>query len=138
MALLKICLQTSQFIVKLRQRVQRERGFAVSEEDVLLFWEDLQPLIKIKSRWTVTKMERDGRFPHRVEVGGRVAWKLSEVRLWLRNLPRADLSINRQDPWLMASKERAVEARLRNQRQPAVRGRQRRAKAARAAAAAEG
>ncbi|MDK1019882.1 MAG: AlpA family transcriptional regulator [Actinomycetota bacterium] len=42
------------------------------------------------SRSTIWRLERQGRFPQRVQVtGGTVAWRASEVADWIERLPPA-------------------------------------------------
>ena len=72
--------------------------------DELLFWEQLKPLVPF-SRPTVTSMERQGRFPRRVEYGARVAWWRSEIQEWRDNLPRRDW--NTPTPQLLNQQQRA-------------------------------
>src|SRR5688572_16465644 len=44
------------------------------------------------SRSQIFKLERDGKFPKRVQLsGGAVAWRRSELKAWLDSLPRREL-----------------------------------------------
>lgn len=44
------------------------------------------------SRSQIFKLERDGKFPKRVQLsGGAVAWHRRELKAWLDALPRRDL-----------------------------------------------
>ena len=53
-----------------------------------------QPAVQERTglgRTTVWRMERDGRFPRRRQIGGGiVGWLASEVDEWIRTRPTAD------------------------------------------------
>ena len=55
-------------------------------DDALLRFPDVAQLTGL-SRSTVDRMERQGRFPRRVQLGPRaVAWKRSDVNAWMDTL----------------------------------------------------
>lgn len=52
--------------------------------DRILGYEILKPKIGNISRSSLWRWERDGLFPHRVQVGPRrVGWKESEINQWI-------------------------------------------------------
>ena len=49
----------------------------------LLNWKELKSRVTL-CRSTITRMERDGHFPHSIKLSpGRVAWRESEVVAWI-------------------------------------------------------
>ncbi len=49
----------------------------------LIFWPELKSLVPI-ARTTIWRMERSGKFPHRINIGERrVVWRRSQVEAWL-------------------------------------------------------
>ena len=57
----------------------------------LLSWPQLAEIIPY-TRTHISRLERAGEFPHRVQVGpGRVAWRASEVEQWIETRQRGPL-----------------------------------------------
>ena len=61
--------------------------------DRLLTWPELAAIVPY-CRVHITRMEREGRFPQRVQLGpNRVAWRSSEVAQWIDSRSRGALPI---------------------------------------------
>ena len=61
------------------------------EIDRLLTWDQLSKLVPY-TRQHVARLEREGRFPQRYQIGvARVAWSLAEVSAWLATRRRGPL-----------------------------------------------
>jgi len=59
----------------------------MDDDDVLIDFKSLESMVPY-SRMHIYRMEKEGKFPLRVQLGpNRVAWRLSEVRNWIRSRP---------------------------------------------------
>lgn len=59
--------------------------------DRLLAWPEVDAIVPY-SRQHISRLEKGGRFPERVQVGlNRVAWRESDILAWLERLPRGPL-----------------------------------------------
>ena len=71
-----------------------EKAIEVSQVcfDRILSWQDVH-LVTGLSRPTVWRLERDGRFPSRVQISSsRVGWVGSEIQQWIQSRPRVGLT----------------------------------------------
>jgi len=60
--------------------------------DGIMPWEDVQLLTGL-SRPTIWRLEREGRFPARVQISSnRVGWYGHEIKAWLESRPRVGIS----------------------------------------------
>ena len=60
-----------------------EQSNTFSHDDRVLRWPEVKKIVGL-SRVTAWRLERDGRFPRRLQLGGNsCGWLLSEVRGWL-------------------------------------------------------
>jgi predicted DNA-binding transcriptional regulator AlpA len=64
----------------------------LTEDDVLLAFEQTRPLTGGAERLALYRWEKAGRFPRRVVLpGGGVRWRLSELRAWQKQVIAGEL-----------------------------------------------
>ncbi|MCD6297332.1 MAG: AlpA family phage regulatory protein [Deltaproteobacteria bacterium] len=66
-----------------------------TNQNVIIRFPKLHEITSL-SRTTIWRLEADGQFPKRLQVGNRgVGWLLNEVQDWMRSRPRSELKSRR-------------------------------------------
>ena len=64
----------------------------MTNTETFLSWPKVKEIIGHKSRATIERWIKEGRFPPKYKIGKRsIAWKKSEIDVWATNPERYDL-----------------------------------------------